>query len=107
MLVSRGSRASNHESGAQHATLGPPERVHPWSQLLHIWQKGLPLPLLEAHSCLMTTHSWDTLIIGGGVAGLSAAQMLGRSRRRTLVIDGGQPRNRYADHMHGVLGLDG
>ncbi|MCP2636267.1 NAD(P)/FAD-dependent oxidoreductase [Microbacterium sp. HD4P20] len=53
------------------------------------------------------TNEWDAVIIGGGVAGLSAAQMLGRSRRRTLVIDGGQPRNRFAAHMHGVLGHDG
>ncbi|GAA3910968.1 bifunctional NAD(P)/FAD-dependent oxidoreductase/class I SAM-dependent methyltransferase [Microbacterium invictum] len=51
--------------------------------------------------------SWDAIIIGGGVAGLSAAQMLGRARRRTLVIDAGNPRNRFTDHMHGVLGHDG
>jgi thioredoxin reductase len=47
------------------------------------------------------------IIIGGGVAGLSAALMLGRARREVMVIDGGQPRNRFADHMHGVLGHDG
>lgn len=46
-------------------------------------------------------------MIGGGAAGLSAAQMLGRSRRRTLVIDAGQPRNRFAESMHGILGHDG
>ena len=55
----------------------------------------------------MDTHEWDAIVIGGGVAGLSAAQMLGRARRRTLVIDGGAPRNRFAAHMHGVLGHDG
>ncbi|KAA9132884.1 FAD-dependent oxidoreductase [Microbacterium caowuchunii] len=53
------------------------------------------------------TNEWDAVIIGGSIAGLSAAQMLGRSRRRTLVIDGGEPRNRFAAHMHGVLGHDG
>lgn len=53
------------------------------------------------------TNEWDAVVIGGGVAGLSAAQMLGRSRRRTLVIDAGEPRNRFASHMHGVLGHDG
>ncbi|WP_194410985.1 FAD-dependent oxidoreductase [Microbacterium cremeum] len=53
------------------------------------------------------TNEWDAVIIGGGAAGLSAAQMLGRSRRRTLVIDGGQPRNRFSSSMHGVLGHDG
>jgi len=51
--------------------------------------------------------TWDTIIVGGGFAGLSAAYMLGRARRRVLVIDSGLPRNRFAAHMHGVLGHDG
>lgn len=55
----------------------------------------------------MTTQNWDAIIIGGSAAGLSAAQALGRSLRRTLVIDSGQPRNRFAPHMHNVLGHDG
>lgn len=55
----------------------------------------------------MTQTSWDAIIVGGGPAGLSAALMLGRSRRRVLVIDAGEPRNRFASHMHGVLGHDG
>lgn len=55
----------------------------------------------------MTTQNWDAIIIGGSAAGLSAAQALGRSLRRTLVIDSGQPRNRFASHMHNVLGHDG
>jgi thioredoxin reductase/SAM-dependent methyltransferase len=33
--------------------------------------------------------------------------MLGRSRRSVLVVDSGSPRNRFADHMHGVLGNEG
>jgi thioredoxin reductase len=48
----------------------------------------------------------DVVIVGGGSAGLSAALMLGRSRRRVLVVDGGTPRNGVAGHMHGVLGRD-
>ena len=55
----------------------------------------------------MTDIRYDAVIVGGGTAGLSAAQMLGRARRRTLVIDAGAPRNRFAAHMHGVLGHDG
>ncbi|MCT9820685.1 methyltransferase domain-containing protein [Microbacterium sp. W1N] len=55
----------------------------------------------------MEEREWDAVVVGGGAAGLSAAQMLGRARRRTLVIDGGAPRNRFASHMHGVLGHDG
>ncbi len=50
---------------------------------------------------------WDAIVIGGGAAGLAAALMLGRARRRTVVIDAGEPRNRFAAHMHGVLGHDG
>ena len=52
-------------------------------------------------------NSWDAIIAGGGAAGLSAALMLGRSRRRVLVVDAGSPRNRFAAHMHGVLGQEG
>jgi thioredoxin reductase len=54
-----------------------------------------------------TSSAWDAIVLGGGAAGLSAALMLGRSRRRVLVIDAGSPRNRFASHMHGVLGDDG
>ncbi|MFC0678527.1 NAD(P)/FAD-dependent oxidoreductase [Lysobacter korlensis] len=50
---------------------------------------------------------WDVIVIGGSAAGLSASLMLGRAGRRTLVIDAGSPRNRFADHMHGVLGNEG
>lgn len=51
--------------------------------------------------------NWDVIVVGGSAAGLSAALMLGRSRRRTLVLDAGEPRNRFAEHMHGVLGHEG
>ncbi|MBM7774003.1 thioredoxin reductase [Actinokineospora baliensis] len=52
-------------------------------------------------------EQWDVVVVGGGVAGLSAALMLGRARRRVVVVDAGSPRNRFADHMHGVLGHEG
>jgi thioredoxin reductase len=55
----------------------------------------------------MHSESWDVIIVGAGSGGLSAALMLGRARRRVLVIDGGAPRNAVAAHMHGVLGRDG
>lgn len=47
------------------------------------------------------------IVIGGGAAGLSAALVLGRARRRVAVIDSGEPRNAPADHMHGYLSRDG
>lgn len=50
---------------------------------------------------------WDAVVVGGGAAGLSAALMLVRARRRVAVIDAGEPRNRVVEHMHGVLGHDG
>ena len=57
----------------------------------------------------MNTHNemYDVVIVGGGAAGLSAALVLGRARRRVLVIDGGAPRNAPAAHMQGFLSRDG
>jgi thioredoxin reductase len=52
-------------------------------------------------------EAWDVVVVGGGPAGLSAALMLGRARRRVVVVDAGEPRNRFAAHMHGVLGHEG
>src|SRR5690606_9990090 len=52
------------------------------------------------------TQKWDVIVIGGASAGLSAALQLGRIRYRTLVLDQGAPRNRFAGHMHGYLGRD-
>lgn len=55
----------------------------------------------------MHTHPHDVIIIGAGAAGLAAAQMLGRARRKVLVLDSGEPRNAPAAHMHGIVGFDG
>ncbi|MFJ1301398.1 NAD(P)/FAD-dependent oxidoreductase [Pseudomonadota bacterium AL_CKDN230030165-1A_HGKHYDSX7] len=49
----------------------------------------------------------DALIIGGSYAGMAAALQLARARRRVLVVDAGQRRNRYAAHSHGFLTRDG
>jgi hypothetical protein len=45
---------------------------------------------------------YDVVIIGGSAAGLSAALVLSRARRKLLVVDAGTPRNARAAHA-GVL----
>lgn len=54
-----------------------------------------------------STIDYDAIIIGGSYAGLSAALQLARARRRILVIDAGQRRNRFAADSHGFLTRDG
>ena len=48
----------------------------------------------------------DAIVIGGGPAGLSAASWLARYRRRVLVLDSTEYRNRWVDAAHGYLGSD-
>jgi thioredoxin reductase len=50
---------------------------------------------------------FDVVIVGGGAAGLNAALVLVRARRRVAVVDAGDPRNAPAAHMHGFLSRDG
>ncbi len=51
--------------------------------------------------------TFDVAIVGGGPAGLSAALILGRCRRRVLLCDSGSPRNAAATAIHGFLTRDG
>lgn len=49
----------------------------------------------------------DVIIVGGSYAGMAAGQQLLRARRKVLVIDAGERRNRFASHSHGFLTQDG
>ena len=50
---------------------------------------------------------FDVVVVGAGVAGLSAALTLGRGCRRVLVADGGPPRNAPSTGVYGFLTRDG
>jgi thioredoxin reductase len=49
---------------------------------------------------------WDCAVVGAGAAGLSAALVLGRARRRTVVIDADEQSNRASPVIGGLLGYD-
>lgn len=49
----------------------------------------------------------DVLVVGGGPAGLSAALILGRARKRVLLCDAGPPRNAAAEQIHSFVTRDG
>ncbi|MFJ9866892.1 NAD(P)/FAD-dependent oxidoreductase [Streptomyces sp. NPDC101165] len=53
------------------------------------------------------TETYEVVVVGGGAAGLSAALVLGRARRHTLVVDAGEPRNAPSAHLQGYLSRDG
>jgi thioredoxin reductase len=52
-------------------------------------------------------RDFDALVVGGAAAGLSAALVLGRARVPTLVVDAGEPSNRPAHAIGGLLGQGG
>jgi thioredoxin reductase len=55
----------------------------------------------------VSRENFDVAIIGGGPAGLSAALVLGRCRRRVIVLDSGEYRNQHARAVQGYLTRDG
>jgi thioredoxin reductase len=51
--------------------------------------------------------NYDVIIVGGSYAGLQAAMTLGRSLRKVLIIDSGEPCNKQTPHSHNFLTRDG
>ena len=51
--------------------------------------------------------NYEVIIVGGSYAGMSAGLQLARARRRILVLDTGQRRNRFAQSALGFLAQDG
>jgi hypothetical protein len=54
-----------------------------------------------------TDPPFDVAIVGGGPAGLAAALVLGRMRRRVLLLDSDDPAHCVSDSVHGLFGHDG
>ncbi|UII55499.1 NAD(P)/FAD-dependent oxidoreductase [Cytobacillus spongiae] len=55
----------------------------------------------------MNKNQFECVIVGGGAAGLSAGLILGRSKRKVMIIDENKPRNRVTHASHGFLSRDG
>lgn len=55
----------------------------------------------------MDEQLYDCIVVGAGPAGLSAALLLARYRRRVLTFHNSSPRNLYSHGVHGFLGHDG
>lgn len=53
------------------------------------------------------SKNFEVIIIGGSYAGLSAAMALGRSMRKVLIIDSGDPCNRQTPYSHNFITQDG
>ena len=52
-------------------------------------------------------RAWDAVVVGGGVAGLTAATFLARAKRATLVVDAGGSILRRNAHLENFPGFPG
>lgn len=50
---------------------------------------------------------FDVAIVGGGPAGLAAAPVLGRMRRKVVLFDADDPAHAASEGVHGFFGHDG
>lgn len=53
------------------------------------------------------SEAFEVVIVGGSYAGLSAAMSLGRSMRRVLIVDAGEPCNQQTPFAYNLIGFDG
>src|SRR5581483_8203732 len=51
--------------------------------------------------------NYEVIIVGGSYSGLAAGMALGRSMRKTLIIDNGLPCNRQTAYSHNFVTHDG
>ena len=65
------------------------------------------LNLAQANDSRTESTHFDVVVVGGSFAGMAAALQVARARRQVLIIDAGQPRNRFAAAAHGFLGQEG
>lgn len=56
---------------------------------------------------MKSPENFDVVVIGGSYSGLASAMALGRSLRKTLVIDSGVPCNRQTPYSHNFITQDG
>lgn len=56
---------------------------------------------------MKNNKQYDVIIIGGSYSGLAAGMALGRSLKKVLIIDSGQPCNRQTPYSHNFLTQDG
>src|SRR5947199_19378 len=62
-------------------------------------------PLRYRSKMISSDEQKEVIIVGGGLAGLSAAIYLGRAKRRTLVIDAGRSLALWEPDVRNYLGF--
>lgn len=82
------------------------QAIH-YTSLLITTMTTMSVDALPAGPLTESFADYEVIIVGGSIAGLSAALALGRSLRRVLVIDSGKPCNRQTPHAHNLLTRDG
>src|SRR5215208_5498507 len=98
-----GPRGSDRPGNARPPRLHLPWEAHRVVRNRIFWKKENKMQVTDARGLI----TYDVVVVGGGVAGLGGALILGRSRRSVLVIDAGEPRNAPAAGVHGFLTRDG